>query len=240
MVSARDVAILDHIGRYRLTLRDVLVEAFALENPGNVLQRLRDAGLIVERRGLPGRVSYYQLTAAGACDRVSPERARPMKPDALRTHLAVLWHCHFGQHPAVRLEEPQLRDLFGPQAPPGKQVAYCLADYGDRKRVLRVLVPGDAVPAARVAKTVAAVRLDLARAGGDVAAWTLAGALGILVLADSPERAARLERAVAETDVSYNTFVAVEPAATPGTLLRFLTDRRRDYRGDPHSGPSRS
>jgi hypothetical protein len=246
MVSAGDEAILNHIGRYRLTLREVLADAFGLKHPGNILQRLRDAGLIVERRGtddcgLPGRVSYYQLTAAGACDRVSSERARPMKPEALRQHLAVLWYCHFGTSPAVRLEESQMQDLFGAVAPNARQVAYCLGDDAGTKRLLRVHVPGEAVPAARVVKTVHAIVSELARTDGEVASWVAAQTLGVLVLADSPERTALIEAAVTASELRRIAHVAVAAAATPRTLLRLLTARRtaESYPSSSQSGPSR-
>ena len=135
MVTDRDEAILRHIGLYRLTIREVLATAFNLEHPGNVLQRLRDAKLIEQRsKGLPGKVSYYQLTARGAADRVSLERTKPLGGPALRQHLAVLWFCHLDTGSRTRLEEVDIRRLFDDHSPAARQAAFCVEENDESRR----------------------------------------------------------------------------------------------------------
>ena len=101
--ASRDEEILRHLGLYRISIRPVLSRLFfAGRDPGNVLQRLRAAGLVQEwpkrrasdagaRAGFLTGLSYYQLTVAGALGRVPLTRAAPLNTRALHKHFAVLW-----------------------------------------------------------------------------------------------------------------------------------------------------
>src|SRR5262245_34113663 len=163
--GGRDALILEHIGRYRLTLREVLRVAFAIANPGNVLQRLRNAGLVRERTGLPGRLSYYQLTEAGAGDGIPLERTKPLGERALGYHLAVLTFCFFGRDRRRRLERYELEHLFGAETPLVDQVAYCLDPEGvTPRRLWRIYAPGPRTTSGKVLKTLRAEYHDLSEA----------------------------------------------------------------------------
>ena len=226
MVTPRDEEILAHIGLYRITIREAVSAAFGLRNPGTVLQRLRADGLVIQHDGLPGKVSYYQLTARGACDRVPLERARPLGPPALRQHLAILWFAHLTERPRRRLEECNVRELFGSDGPSARQVGYCVETDGDARRLLRIHVPGESVPAARVVKALRELIVDLEQRGAEVRSWLLARSLGIAVLADTPERTTILRSALATSGLSSRVHVSVHAAATPRTLTSFLNTCR--------------
>ena len=107
-MQERDEKILDHIGRYRLTLRPVLDCLFFADDSsgcGNVLTRLIQQGYVQARQVLPRRRCYYQLTRMGAAGRVPESRTRPLHGQALRTWLGILWFC-FMEERRRRLLEP--------------------------------------------------------------------------------------------------------------------------------------
>ena len=114
-LQPRDQKILDHIGRYRMTLRPVLDRLFFADESsgcGNVLKRLIDAGLVTARDGLPSKRRYYQLTAKGAEGRVPLGRTKPMRAQSLRSAIAILWFCTMGDSPRTRIESWELRDIL--------------------------------------------------------------------------------------------------------------------------------
>ena len=86
-MEPRDAKILNHIGRYRLTLRPVLDRNFFSTDSsgcGNVLARLIRRGYIQPRIGLPKRRRYYQLTSRGAEGRVAVARTRILRGQTTR------------------------------------------------------------------------------------------------------------------------------------------------------------
>lgn len=142
-MNARDERILRHIGLYRLSLRATLSRCFFHGgNPGNVIQRLRQDGYIQERRGLHGRLSYYQLTPKGATAVVvSPKRAKVLGTQAVHTHLGVLWFCCMSHVQRQRLERAQVDQLFPDEVADGPFPPHCL-ESGARYRLYRVFVVG--------------------------------------------------------------------------------------------------
>lgn len=91
--------VLDHIGRYRISLRDVISKRY-LEggDSANIIKKLVQDGLIVARdrasgHHLPGGLTYYQLTTQGARKAEFPiSRTKPLT-STLPQYLAFLWFC---------------------------------------------------------------------------------------------------------------------------------------------------
>lgn len=226
MASARDEAILRHIGLYRVTLRAVLGEVFfSGGNPANVIQRLVDEKLIVPRPGLPGGVSYYQLTRDGARHRVPLARADTFKPRALLVHLAILWFCCMETPRRVRLEDEHLERLFGAARPKAPQKPHCLEEGEGRKRLLRLYVPGRRSTNSSVLKLIRAGLEEVGRRR-ELSEWQRSRSYGFAILVDMEERKQALIRKIRETGILSEAFVSVHRVPSPETILEALHERR--------------
>lgn len=222
-LQARDEKILDHIGRYRITLRPVLDAAFfeaESSGSGNVLQRLLDANLVTARDGLPGRRKYYQLTARGAAGRVTAERTKPMRAQALRSALAVLWLCHMTRRSMHRMEKWELREILEQDPPPG---THCTL-RGQPARLYRVQVPGART---RPAAIINALKdnLDDAKRHPIIRFWLEDQRYGFAILCET-ERAAELRSAVTRHKLSRYASILIEPVPSPQTLARAIHEHR--------------
>ena len=103
-----DLRILNHIGRYTVTLRRVLqVLFFDGGSAETALKRLERGGYILRvERQLPGNFSYYQLKKRGAAViNVSENKANPKELKGLAQDLAALWFSCMGDRPRKRLGE---------------------------------------------------------------------------------------------------------------------------------------
>jgi hypothetical protein len=149
-MTDRDMAILRHVALYRITFRSVLEPMFfSGANCGDVLKRLRADRLLVARQGLRGRLSYYQLTPAGAAIvGVSEGRARPFGPQALATHLGLLAFCCAGGVRRARLEN--VERFFGADAPKGD---HCAEEAESRTCIYNAYVPELSTPLTTVVRT---------------------------------------------------------------------------------------
>ncbi|GMV26709.1 MAG: hypothetical protein AMXMBFR58_27400 [Phycisphaerae bacterium] len=193
--AERDERILAHIGLYRVSFRSVISSLFfGGRTPGNVLHRLIAEGRIQSRAGLPNRVRYYQLTPTEAERRGLPVgRSRPPKPQALQTHLAVLWHCcvRTGGPQRRRLDTGDLTTLFGAAFPPGVYVI----EAGKQPRVYRVQVVGPGVRVGRSAKVLRR-RIDSLRRHSLIGPWIRNRQFGFLILTDSEAKCARAREVI--------------------------------------------
>lgn len=215
----RDGQILEHIGRYRLTLRPVLDRLFFSADStgcGNVLTRLISQGYVQARQVLPRRRCYYQLTRLGTMGRVPESRARLLRGQALRTWLGVLWYCcmHEGQR---RLLEPRELDAILPTAPKGIHVAEAATGY----RVLRVHVVGLKAKAGYVARK---VHHDLRATAQDstLAAWIRNRDYGFVILAERP-RVRELVDRINRERLGESAYVAVVPVPGPHSVQKELS-----------------
>lgn len=225
-VVGRDAAILEHIGRYRLTLRDVLRDVFTIKHPGNVLQRLRAAGLITERRGLPGRLSYYQLTEAGAGEGIPLERTKPIGERALGYHLAVLGFCLFGPVRRTRLERYELEHLVGSDMPLVDQVAYCLDPAASRpRRLWRIYAPGPRTSPVRVVKALRAEMHALADRSAVLRAWMEHRRFAWTVAVDSAPRLLAIKKALGPSKLLETAHVDVLEVVSLRTIAATLARR---------------
>lgn len=211
-MTDRDGRILDHIGLYRLTLRAVLSRRFLDgSDPANVLQRLRDAGLIRERRQPLRPLSFYQLTDAAARVRgFSVKRARPLKFQSLSTHLAVLWFCCMVDEDRRRLERHHLERLFPGELAAGPLPPHCLEVKAGRRRLYRIFVPGARTDAAnlvhRLTGYVAAIRTQ-----PKMGSWLEAGQYRFAVLCDNEQKIRTVDESLKRNGLKPVVFVRYAP-----------------------------
>jgi hypothetical protein len=136
-----DLRILNHIGRYTITLRRVLqVLFFPSGSPQAALDRLDRLGYIkrIERQ-LPGNFSYYQLTKRGASVlNISENKAKPKEAKGLAQDLAALWFSCMEESARKRLSEAEMKTLFG--APKGGNVIHA-AQVEEEPTVFRLFIP---------------------------------------------------------------------------------------------------
>lgn len=217
MVSqeSRDDRILQHIGLYRVTLRPILAHAFFEgRNPGNVIQRLVAEGRIQQRGGLPGRLSYYQLTIAEARARGLPEaRARPPRGQAFAAHLGALWHCLISQTSRRRLENHELHQLFRVRVPGGP---HCI-EVGTNPKIVRLqnIAPQASLPTAvRMLRR----RIERLRESTVLGPWVRNRQYCIAMLADDPGRVERLRRTLHEQGLTGRAEVEVWHAPSAAGL----------------------
>ncbi|RMG58900.1 MAG: hypothetical protein D6717_02195 [Gammaproteobacteria bacterium] len=221
-LQERDQKILDHIGRYRITLRPVLDQVFFAKDSsgcGNVLRRLTNAGLVTAREGLPSRRRYYQLTAKGAEGRVPLGRTKPMRAQALRSAIAVLWFCTMNQRSRQRMEAWELREILAGSTPAG---THCIQP-GTPTTVFRVQVPSGRTKTAGV---VSALRDHMKNSFQRPVLKQMAKdqRYGFAVLAEA-ERTSELRAAIARHNLARYAPIIIESVPSPQTITRALNDR---------------
>jgi len=215
MGETADRKILDHAGRYRITLRRVIEQAFLDgKASSNVVQRLRQARLL-EQVPLDGGVSGYKLTRKGATHlSLPPKRAEAPTPVSLQNCLAGLWFSFLGPRRRHRLEFSEVEQLLGVRPPSG---VYCL-ERDPKPRVYRLYVPGIDTPDQTIRRQVED-RVQEIRKADPLASWakTRQFALAILV---SEERRAQVNRLL--KDLTPEVHLLVESVPHPTTLSHWL------------------
>lgn len=223
ILQPRDEKILDHIGRYRITLRPVLDHLFfAGESSGcgNVLKRLLASGYVTARDGLPAKRRYYQLTAKGAEGRAPLARTKPMRAQSLRSALAVLWFCAMNESPRVRLETWELRGILDIDLPAGK---HC-AQPGKPLKLFRVQIPSGRTKTAGVISSLKD-HIQESFTHSVIKAWAKDRRYGFAILAEA-ERVPELRDAVARHRLNRYAPILVEAVPSPHTIARALNDHR--------------
>lgn len=221
----RDDLVLDHIGRYTITLRKV-IEALYFEggSSGSTLNRLVKQDLIERKQnGLAGNYSYYQLTVAGAKSRGIPvNRAREKKEKGLAQDLAALWFSCMNDVRRKRLNTEELTKLFG--APKGGNVIHVAQDDEDETTVFRLFVTSGGLTA---------FSANLRRAANDsisderLLRWIERGTYRFAVLVENEERGKDLARRIREEEFP-DLRIHIETAPTPLTLPRYFSEPEGD------------
>lgn len=130
--SEAHLAVLRHLGRHRMSFRQLLEREFfggRAKPCDNALESLKQKGLVQVLPRALGRYSAYQLTSAGAQAAAVPiSRARKLGPAALLRHLAILWFCFCCGKTRIRTEKAELAhpSLFGTEV----DGDYCLQSAG--------------------------------------------------------------------------------------------------------------
>jgi hypothetical protein len=216
-----DIRILQHIGRYSLTLRKVLqVMFFDGRSPQTVLKRLEKLGYIQRmERELLGKFSYYQLTRRGAAIvNISGHRAKPMRPKGLAQDLAALWFCCMGDSPRKRLLDSELRSLFG--APIGNNIIFAAQEH-DEPAVFRLYIPDPDCNLERYASTLKNGAHKVC-ADEKLLRWIERGTYQFAVLLTNEDRKDQLAKLIREGEFpSLRIQIAVAPS--PRDLPLFIS-----------------
>jgi len=141
-LSERDRLILAHIGRHRLSFKEIISHLFFGDaDPQKALDRLREGGLIEIQKGFAGNRSAYRLSPRGAATvSLNRRRGEPLGSESLPTHLAILAFCFLKRRPRILLEQDDLTGIFDKAKPSARY--HCL-EYGSQvKRVYHVSAPG--------------------------------------------------------------------------------------------------
>lgn len=207
-----DIRILQHLGRYTVTLRRVLsLLLFDGGSPQGALNRLERAGYIARvERDLAGNFSYYQLKKKGAAAiNVSENRAKPKEPKGLHQDIATLWFSCMGDRPRKRLTDLELRSLFG--APKGGNVIH-VAQSEDDPVVYRVFIPDRD---SNLERYVTTLKHSAHKACADegLVRWIERGTYQFAVLLTNENRSAVLEKLIrAEDFPDLRIHLAVAPS----------------------------
>lgn len=204
-MTERDLRILKHIGMYRITLRPILARLYFDGNESamaNVIKRLKarekgesededkpvkSSGLIEVRSGLPGNISYYQLTKLGAKQAGVPDdRSKPFGSQALNLHLGMLWFCCAGSTKRFRVSDEHF-----PSFPPGD---YCVTGEGSRK-LLRVYAPAATAKRSSIHRAITE-QAELLLSHPSTAQPVRDRSVGLAVLVHSSEQGRELKRAM--------------------------------------------
>jgi hypothetical protein len=172
-------------------------------------------GYLQARQGLPGGVSYYQLTAKGTnLLGLSVSRSTPFGQQALQTHIALLWYCCMSETRRYRLEEDVLKRLFKTEPPPGD---HCL-EQGPTLRIYRAYAPG---PHTIVNNVVRQLRdlFDAAMTRPIVRKWVDARQYRFVIFTETDERRRALRDAIKRTCDEQGVLASQAPIsveAVPG------------------------
>lgn len=221
-----DVRILNHLGRYTVSLRRVLqLQFFEGGSAETALKRLERAGYIqrIERQ-LPGNFSYYQLKKKGAAViSVSENKAKPKESKGLAQDLAALWFCCMGERPRKRLTERELRALFG--APRGGNVIYA-AQAEDETTVYRLFIPEPDTSLERYAPSLKRAAHQSC-ATESLIRWIERGTYRFAVLVTNEERKATLAELI-RADEFPDLRIEIAVAPSPRELPLFISPGKDD------------
>jgi hypothetical protein len=224
-MNDRDERILTHVGLYQITLRRVIEELFFDQgNCGNVLQRLVTSKQLQVRDGLPGRVSYYQLTRTVAKRRGLPEsRARAPQNQSLHTSLGVLWFCTMSETSRHRIENSQVEKLFPVQAP---VAIHCIEQSPESHRLIRIKVVDPNSDDGTILRSVRKTVFQTTNLPG-LRPWIQTGRYAFAILAETESRVERIRQIIqADQQLSETATFIVEQAPGVRTLNKALHDRQ--------------
>ena len=236
-LQPRDYRILRHVARYRLTIREALRRhILGGTDPGSLLQRLRRGGYLKERtgnEGFPERVSYYQLTEAGASAvGASPNFSKRIGARVLHECLALLWVGCLEPRRRVRLVRPEVERLLAAElSPPLKAYPHCLDLGGKRRVLLQAYVPK---PGANPNGVVQGVekRLRKSRTQPDLAFPMREKDYGVLVLVDERPVIKGIKARLGKRGILQDNHVVVAFAPSPSNIARVLRELRTNSEGE--------
>jgi hypothetical protein len=230
---SRYEAIVEHLGRYRLSIRRVIEHLFFEgKSCSDVLSRLIEQQRVQDRSAqkgqafFHGRVSYYQLTPREAA-RHQPSfprnRAGLFEEYALLKHFSVLWFCCMGPQRRQRLEPEEVHEVCGVKVP--RQGAYCI-NLTDPLRLYSVYVPGNTIGDTRLLKK---VREDVETGlhQEQLSSWITDHHYAFAVLVQNRERQKGLEEKFTSLRADTRAHILVETVPSPHNLRRTPHARRK-------------
>jgi hypothetical protein len=217
--------IVEHIGRYRLSIVPVIAKLFFNNDAKQAQEVLRD----LKRRGLVqahgrlfnGGYSSFQLTVE-SCEklRLSKHRAAEIKGQALVRNLAVLWFATMKGAKRARLPDDVLPP--GCPIPPGEAPHVIEVIAPERARIYRLQVAekgGHKYPFDQIARAA-----DQFQAIPNGLEFMTTGAYAFAVLVNTEDRKALFESALPEilTRIPQGAKVVVETVPSPDNIPAFL------------------
>lgn len=186
-LSERDLAVLDHVARFRFTFKEIIARLFfGGADPHTTLDRLRSDDLVSVRKGLKGNRSRYAVTPKGADVVGVPRSAGKVRGgDSDDTHLALIGFCFFKQRPRTRLHDKELVELFPEGKPSGRY--HVLEHSAEERCIYRVYVPGPATPPTEVSRLTRGHVIEALQIPG-MREWVTNKCYAFMILVDRPER----------------------------------------------------
>ena len=192
-----EAEVLEHIGRYRLSVRGVIERLFFSDGGScdSVLKRLASQGRIqAVKKAIPGGLSYYQLSVNEA-RRLSAHEPRGAHERVVRRNLAVLWFCCMTEHKRMRLSPVESARLA-----PGLNSPHVAEENGADGAIYRVYLPAPETKTERFAESLREDAFSVVE--HDVLSrWASRGTYRLAVVVESNERAERLKRAIGRRDL---------------------------------------
>lgn len=222
-METRDEVILDHLGRYTISIKRVIDEyCLGGGSSQKSIARLTRANLVQAiDEGLVGNFRYFQLTQKGAKSRGIPvNRTRGKDAKGLASDLAALWFSCMGPVPRKRLTAEELATLFG-TAPKGNNVIYVAQSDGDDSTVFRLFIPGEDTLLKAAISNMKKSAFDAA-SDERLLPWIERGTFRFAVLVQNENRreeAARLIRKEEFPDLRIH----LEVVPSPTNLKEFIT-----------------
>ena len=229
-LTVRDERILEHIGRFRVSIRPIIERQFFNgASSENVLSALaRDGRIHAGPRQLDGNFSWYQLTRTEAIRRNRSENiGNPLDGYGLHKALAVLWFCCGYErdsegkqipHERYLLDREQLAKAFNGVAP-DDQDPYCV-DAGDGT-IYRVHVHDTAAKDSTIFRKLREVS-SAAFKNAALLNPIRDGHFGYAVLVEFEERRVHLEKEIPKLELPGNPLVRVFRAPGSTTLKEFV------------------
>ena len=218
--------ILEHLGRYRVSVREVIARYFFAGEKGKAsgaLGKLQRQGVIqIRARDLDGGHSYYQLTQKGcAAAGVAKDRAAPLSGLSLARSLGVLWFATMNGKKRALLPNAKLP----PSCPklPGAALHVVEILAKNDGRIYRVQVVAEDkdyhYPLAEIRKTLAALG-----ATPEGAAFIESGAYAFAVLVHEEAKAIRFREAFSSLSepLPHKARVLVERVPSPSNFSLFV------------------
>lgn len=129
-LTKRDLRIIDHVARHRLTVNPVVHRLFfACQRPNaalKVLLRLCDTGYLRKFPWLRRRTYFVLGTSSVRLFGVSSKRCLPLGSQTLPTELAVLLFATLGNHPHRRLTDQELKTGYPWMTRSLRAVPHCI------------------------------------------------------------------------------------------------------------------
>lgn len=231
-MELRDKRILWHIGLHGISIREVIEHLFFDgKGCGNVLQRLRNDGLIEEAARLPGNFTCYSLTRKAEAGLGLPASPRKRGAQAVGDALGALWFCHIeavkGEH--CRNGHPKQRWRSGPPRQPTRRLAelfpngrpsgavHCLEAAGTESRVYRIYVPRPKTPLQRVLRDIEK-KVETTLENPHTRPWVAKRVYCLAVLLDNCERQLKVKKGVRGGGLHNSAYVPVEFAPSSDGL----------------------
>jgi hypothetical protein len=196
-LTVRDQKVLDHVGRYRLTFKEVIRRVyFDGSDPQKVLDRLRKSDLLATCNGFGGNRKAYGLTAAGAaaCGLGVPAAkaaATALGSQSMPEYLSILAFCFFLKTPRALLLPGEIQELLGTR-PAGR--FHCVENT-NTPCVYHVYVPGPTTKARDIVSKTQSHLREVTQSP-QVAPWVEAGLYRHAILVDSQRRVDVINRSV--------------------------------------------